>query len=84
VVSAEPRSGPTVEIRSKTFVFLPMVLRKLAEVMSVQSWVTSNSPYALYSSFMSHETGDVKLTYPAALAWTTLESFLALAREQVD
>lgn len=47
VVSAEPASGPTVEMRKRTSLFFPIVLRKLAEVMSVQSWVHSNSPYAL-------------------------------------
>ena len=46
-VSAEPRSGPTVDIRRRTSVFFPTVLRKLADVMSEQSWVTSNSPNAL-------------------------------------
>lgn len=46
-VSAEPLSGPTVETRSRTSVFLPMVFRKLADVMSVQSWVHSKEPYPL-------------------------------------
>ena len=46
-VSAEPLSGPTVETRSRTSVFFPTVLRKLADVMSVQSLVHSKKPYAL-------------------------------------
>ena len=45
-VSAEPRSGPTVEIRSITGVVVPMPLRKLADVISEMSWVTSNVPKA--------------------------------------
>lgn len=46
-VSAEPLSGPTVETRSRTSVFLPTVFRKLADVMSVQSLLHSKEPYAL-------------------------------------
>lgn len=46
-VSAEPACGPTVDTRSSTGDFFPGD-RKLAEVMSEQSPVASNSPYALW------------------------------------
>lgn len=45
-LSAEPRSGPTVENRVKTFVFLPTSCRKSADVKSDMIRVTSNSPKA--------------------------------------
>lgn len=44
VVSAEPASGPTVDTRRRTGVFLPTWPRKLADVMSEQSSVAVNSP----------------------------------------
>lgn len=47
IVSADPRSGPTVEMRRRHLDLLPTLPRKLAEVRSEQSSVTSNSPYAL-------------------------------------
>lgn len=47
-VSAEPPSGPTVETRKRTSVFFPVALRKLADVISVHSWVHSNTPCALF------------------------------------
>lgn len=46
-VSADPVSPPTVETRRRHSVFFPTLLRKLAEVMSVQSSVTSKTPNAL-------------------------------------
>ena len=60
-VSAEPRSGPTVEMRRRSGVVFPMALRKLAEVRSVQSWVHLNSPYALEGWLVRLNTGQRKL-----------------------
>lgn len=54
---------------------LPISLRKLAEVMSEQSWVQVNSPYALccaVSRVFVVGRGRGEEMYPAALACTTL------------
>jgi hypothetical protein len=42
--SADPFSGPTVDILSSTGVSLPIPLRKAAEVMCDMSLVTTNFP----------------------------------------
>jgi len=41
MVSAEPRAGPTVDMRVRSSVRLPTPVRKSASVRSEMSWVTS-------------------------------------------
>jgi hypothetical protein len=45
-VSEEPLEPATVEIRARTLVFLPTLLRKFVDVICEISCVTSNSPHA--------------------------------------
>lgn len=76
-VSAEPRSSPTVETLRRTGVFFPTLFKKLAEVMSVQSLVTSNSPYALFipreSVFNSLNSGFSFSNVPGSLGMDDTE-----------